>query len=89
MLGLDWSSVVPYYSERKSLAVPSWLPTSLLQKVVQDPQAFLGDRKLGAIVWCSDGSAAFRDRLPMLEAFFAGRTVLTEAGACKLLSTQR
>jgi hypothetical protein len=90
VLGLDWSSVVPYYSERKSLAVPSWLPTPLLQQVVQDPQAFLGDRKLGAIVWCSAGpTAEFGDRLPMLEAFFAGRLVLTEVGVCKLLSPQR
>jgi hypothetical protein len=90
VLGLDWSSVVPYYSERKSLAVPNVLPTPLLQQVVQDPQAFLGDRKFGGIVWCADGSNAFLgDRSTMLEAFFAGRTVLAEAGPCKLLSPQR
>lgn len=39
VLGLDWSSEVPYYAERKALAVPPW--TKLELDAVREPQRFL------------------------------------------------
>lgn len=45
-----WSSEVAYYSERKSLTVSDDLPPYVLE----DPRAFLGDKTLGAIVFCGN-----------------------------------
>jgi hypothetical protein len=51
-----WSSEVAYYSERKSLTVAD---NAKEQRVWSEPASFIGDKKLGAIVFCS---TANRDR---------------------------
>ena len=84
VLGRDWSSAIPYYSGRKSLAVPSWLATPLLDRVLDDPEAFLGRRKLGGVVYCA--SKGFGDRTARVDAFVRSRTLIREAGPCKLFS---
>ena len=48
--GLDWASILPYYAQRKSFAVPLFFKQYDL--VWTDPQRFLGDVPLGAIVIC-------------------------------------
>ena len=44
-----WSSEIAYYSERKSLT----LSDGVNEQVWSDPALFIGDKKLGAIVFCS------------------------------------
>jgi hypothetical protein len=44
-----WSSEIAYYSERKSLT----LTDGANRQVWSDPALFIGDKKLGAIVFCS------------------------------------
>jgi hypothetical protein len=44
-----WSSEIAYYSERKSLT----LDDGANKRVWSDPALFVGDKKLGAIVFCS------------------------------------
>jgi hypothetical protein len=44
-----WSSEIAYYSERKSLTVS----TSANRQAWSDPALFIGDKELGAIVFCS------------------------------------
>jgi 4-amino-4-deoxy-L-arabinose transferase-like glycosyltransferase len=84
VLGRDWSSAIPYYSRRKSLAVPNWVATPLLGRILDDPEAFLGKRRLGGVVYCD--SKGFGDRTARVDAFIRARTLIAKAGPCKLLS---
>lgn len=87
VLGADWSSEIPYYSERKSLALPSWMPPPLIKQALDDPEKFLGGLKLGGIVYCT--MRGYNANSPLVEAAIAGRQVLVEAGPCKLFSPTR
>jgi hypothetical protein len=88
VFGDDWSSVVPYYAERKALALPEWTPPALIDRVIADPQSFLGDRPLGAIVLCRDQRSGYKDRVASIEQFVAWRSVMGEFGGCKVLAGQ-
>jgi hypothetical protein len=88
VIGNDWSALIPYYSERKSLAVPDWAPPALLQRVIDNPQAFLADRPLGGIVYCRDNEPPPR-LAPLLAGFLAHRKLLAQAGNCQFLAAQR
>ena len=46
----SWSSEMAYYSERKALTVLD----KNLHVVQHDPSSFLGDRKLGAMIFCGE-----------------------------------
>lgn len=61
--GYDWSSVISYYSERKSLTDPLWGGNS--KKRLENIEKLLGGLKLGAIVLCSSGIT--KEMLPTLE----------------------
>jgi len=50
VFGYDWNSEIAYYSERKSFTVPEWFIQ--YNDVWNDPAAFLGDKKLGAVIYC-------------------------------------
>ncbi len=84
VLGQDWSSAVPYYSERKALVIPEWTPFPVFRQMLAKPEMFLGDLHLGAVVYCTE--IGYGDRAPLVNAFIAKRAVIAEAGACKLLS---
>jgi hypothetical protein len=47
--GKDWSSELPFYVDRKSLAVPSWFEQT--EDVIENSHSYLGPLKLGAIVF--------------------------------------
>jgi hypothetical protein len=86
VFGDDWSSAVPYYAERKALAVPGWTPSALIDRVIADPQPFLGDRSLGAIVVCRDQRSGYTDRVAAIEQFATEHSVVGEFGGCKVLA---
>lgn len=50
VFGYDWNSEIAYYSERKSFTVPEWF--NQYNDVWNDPAAFIGDKKLGAVIYC-------------------------------------
>jgi hypothetical protein len=58
VLGQDWSSAIPYYSERRSLAMPAW--NGLAEKVLNDPSEFLGPWRLGAVIFCPASDYTYR-----------------------------
>jgi hypothetical protein len=89
VIGDDWSSVIPYLSQRKTLAIPGWTPRPLLERVLDNPQSFLGDWPLRGIVYCPDSISAYTDRASLISAFVAGRQQLAEFGGCQLLSATR
>ena len=52
VFGNDWNSDIAYYSERKSFTVPDWF--SKYNEVLKNPEAFLGDKELGAVIYCGE-----------------------------------
>ena len=80
--GLDWNSALAYYSRRKALMVPGWLPDQ--HRVWRRPEQFLGSTPLGALVDCrppeqratSDYALLFKGRL---------RPAGYQVGGCYLL----
>lgn len=88
VIGDDWSSLIPYYSERKSLTLPDWTPLPVLQQAFDNPQAFLADRPLAGIVYCRGGTPP-PAVAGLVTGFLAHRKKLGEAGRCQLLAAQR
>jgi hypothetical protein len=84
VLGIDWSSEVAYYSERRSVTVPLWLPTRIKQRLFANPQAFLGSSRFGAVVACTWTRTDDLER-----AFVADRRLLGSADGCRVLSAQK
>jgi hypothetical protein len=68
IFGCDWSSEIPYYSERKAVAVPN--RDDLPVQVAEQPDRFLGALPLGGVVVCpkAPASSPFRTALARLTA---------------------
>jgi hypothetical protein len=52
VFGLDWSSEIPYYSQRKAVAFPDWTPHALMQSILAQPTIVAGDLPVSAVVSC-------------------------------------
>lgn len=59
--GLDWSSELPYYAERKALAVPDWYPD--YEDPLTRPERYLGANPVGALVACTGVRAPAKETL--------------------------
>jgi hypothetical protein len=86
VIGGDWSSVIPYYAQRRSLAIPHWATVASWRRMLAAPQKYLGGVPLGGVVYCSDHAPQDAERKAVIEAFIGGRAVIGEAGPCKLLA---
>jgi hypothetical protein len=87
VFGEDWSSVSPYYAQRKSFVIADWMPVPLLKRVLANPQSYLDGAPLGGIIFCADTAAPNdSERRPLIADFVAHRAVLGEAGDCQLLA---
>jgi hypothetical protein len=89
VIGDDWSSTIPYYARRKSLAIPNWLALASWQRMLAAPQKYLGDARLGGVVYRADKAPQDPERKALVDAFIAGRTVLGEIGPWKLLAPDK
>jgi hypothetical protein len=86
IVGDDWSSTIPYYAQRKSLAIPKWVAATFLRRAFSAPEQFLDGGRVGGIVYCTEALPKVEESKALVEAFIAGRTVLGEAGPCRLLA---
>ena len=59
--GNDWSSTFSYMAQRKSFTVPGWFKD--YSKAVSNPERFVEEGKLGAVVSCSSQSLGVKDLL--------------------------
>jgi hypothetical protein len=66
--GENFSSVVPFYGERKSLGVVPWVSPALFDKIISDPQSLLGGAPLGGIIDCRQTYSA-EQMATMVDAF--------------------
>lgn len=87
VFGDDWDSTVPFYAERKSLAVPRFAG-AVLNRILANPEPFLGGQPLGAIVDCR-GSKVWIYPAQMSEAidiFLANRKTLFSNEWCRVVA---
>jgi hypothetical protein len=85
IIGDQWSSAIPYYSQRKALGLADWFPHKLLVKVFENPSAFLGNRPFGGVVYCADQLPRYKQSITAIQKFVGSRDVLAEYGDCQLL----
>ena len=79
--GDNFSSVVPFYSERKSLAVVPWTSPALFDKIISDPQSLLDDAPLGGIIDCRHPLQTSAEQMGKIDALLltAGRFFIMDA----------
>jgi hypothetical protein len=80
--GMDWSSELPYYAQRRAVAVPPWF--NGWQAVWSEPERFLGGVKPSAIVICRGEGAPTETQVADLMA--KDRSLAqADAGRCLIL----
>jgi hypothetical protein len=52
-LGMDWSSELPFYADRRALMLPDWLPRHLDSPMLAGSLGNLRSGEVGALVVCS------------------------------------
>jgi hypothetical protein len=52
VVGLDWSSEVHYYAQRKGVALPRWATLDQAKKLFENPDAMMGGLTTAAVVDC-------------------------------------
>jgi hypothetical protein len=52
VFGIDWSSEVHYYAERKGLALPVWASAPKVETILADPDTYMGGLGVGAVIDC-------------------------------------
>jgi hypothetical protein len=88
VIGQDWSSTVAYYAQRRSLTVPDWMRLGYWQRMLAEPQKFLGSVPLGGIIVCTEYTPQ-DERKTLVEQSVAGHRVLGEAGDCTLYAAEK
>lgn len=84
IIGDDWTSVVPYYSQHKSLAIPAWLKSDQIEKILDSPQAYLGSYPLGGIVVCEPTLLSSANEI-LLEKLTSKGSVIFTYKNCSLI----
>jgi hypothetical protein len=87
VFGDEWSSRIPFYSERKSLAVPHFTQQPTFEKMIADPQSFLGGAKLGGVIDCRlppQWQSYRPEQMVKIDQFMAGRKIIFQNGHCRL-----
>jgi hypothetical protein len=52
VFGVDWSSEINYYAERKGLALPGWAALQKAGAILNNPNAYMGGLEVGAVIDC-------------------------------------
>jgi hypothetical protein len=97
--GENFSSIVPFYSERKSLAAVAWTSPTLFDKTISNPQSLLGDAPLGGIIDCRhplettaeqtgkiDAWLYSAEQEAKIDALVANRRTIFHKGRCRLIA---
>ena len=51
--GIDWNPMLHYYSERKGVAVPGWIPSAEIMRSIIADREMTGGLEIGSIIACS------------------------------------
>lgn len=66
VLGIDWSSEVHYYAERKGVALPAWSTIEQAKALINNPDAAMGNLRPTALVDCRAVRSRYRAELEAL-----------------------
>jgi hypothetical protein len=55
IVGAEWSSVLPYYAQRRALCIPRWATPQQLEAILQNPAFLTEGRPVSAILNCIGG----------------------------------
>ena len=93
IVGMDWNSSVPYYSNRFALMIPNSIRSPqwplARSQVIKAPEKFIGTRKLGSLVYCnysSDTSDEEREEKTRLAVLIIGETKVFDECMVKIRS---
>jgi hypothetical protein len=86
VFGNEWSSIIPYYSERKALVIPSWAPQETFDELFKNPKRLLGNLDFGGVIVCPGYLDSYGANRPSIEALINGKKMLADAETCKLYS---
>ncbi len=85
VVGQDWNSTIPYYSERYALMIPEWVPRKTRAAIVHDPQAYAGGRRIGSVVYCQTAAQPAREAAAERDQLFAQLDgAVAEVGNCNI-----
>ena len=100
--GDNFSSIVPFYGERKSLGAVPWTSPNLFNKIISDPQSLLGDAPLGGIIDCRrpgqtsaeqvgkiDAWLYNSEQMAKIDSLLANRRTIFTSGRCRLMVPDR
>jgi hypothetical protein len=78
VFGFDWSSEIPFFSQRRALVVPFWIEKQL---TLTQASKMVDSLPVGAVVYCPDGLLRIPSALPEFPDFrpveIAGCTVFS------------
>jgi hypothetical protein len=57
VFGGEWSSELPYYSERRALMWPPWVPQDMDSPIMKEALSKLSDTRVGALIVCNTARA--------------------------------
>jgi hypothetical protein len=52
VFGQDWSSEIPFYSRRRALMWPEWMPQDMESPEMREAKSRLGEKRVGALLLC-------------------------------------
>jgi len=85
VIGDEWSSEIPFYSERRALALPAWTSSRTVSRVLESPQQMLGSAKLGAVVYCPGSLASYGANADPIHRFVSHRKEVGYVLGCVVL----
>jgi hypothetical protein len=87
VFGDEWSSVIPFYSERKSLAIPFFTQPPIFERIIADPQSLLDGARLAGVIDCRlppQWQTYSPEQMAKIDQFMAGRKILFQNQYCRL-----
>ena len=89
IFGEDWSSAIAFHSERRALTLPYKAEPETVNKILANPQGYLGDAPLGAIIYCPDQVGNYASNQAEIRQFVSVRKSLGAAAGCQILTPYR
>lgn len=84
IIGMDWSSVIPYYSENYAIMIPAWLPNK--SYIIRNVENYTGGFSIGAFVICRNNIWPIditSNELLVMQNNFKGKMI--NIGSCNVL----
>jgi hypothetical protein len=86
VFGVEWSSEVNYYAERKGLALPGWASLEKTHRILANPDAYMGGLKVHSVVDCRSIFVKYWPELnKLVDAFVAteqSNRISSAPGSC-------